>query len=57
MWTLHIGMMKKPYYQGISAQEILAAAALVRAPRSEWPAIARGITEHMVPAAQTWFNR
>lgn len=56
-WLIHVGMTKKPVYQGISAQEIRAAAALVRAPRSEWPAIARGISEYMVPAARKWFER
>jgi hypothetical protein len=56
-WTVHVGMSKKPIHQGISAQEIRAAAALVRAPRSEWPRILQGITEYMVPAALSWFNR
>jgi hypothetical protein len=57
-WVQHLPMgATQLFFVGIAATEILAACALYRAPRAEWPLIVTRITQHMVPAARAEFNQ
>lgn len=57
-WTiLGVGMLKKPWFDGIAGTEIRATCELLDVPRDEWPRITRLIHDLMVPVAQRTFNK
>lgn len=51
-----VGGFSRPYYEGITAQEVRAACLMHRIPRDEWPRVLLSISRVMVPAAKSILN-